>query len=82
MSLRADLLAFSSACGRRRRSTNCPDGVQRVDVTSARQSLTPNSSALIVVLNDRRVNDVQRDLDQAHARVVIANQIAAPEGTN
>jgi len=53
-----------------------------VEVTSARQSFTPNSSALIVVLNDRWVNDVQRDLDEAHARAVIANQIAAPEGTN
>ncbi len=41
-----------------------------------RASLTPNSSALVVVLDDKWVQDVSRDLNQAHARAVIANQIA------
>jgi hypothetical protein len=44
-------------------------------------SLTPNSSALVVVLDDRWVQDVSRDLDKAHARAVIANQIAGNQKT-
>jgi hypothetical protein len=39
-------------------------------------ALTPDSSAVVVVLDDRWVNDVQKDLQQAQARQVIANQIA------
>jgi len=52
-------------------------GIPRDKVESMKQSLTPDSSALVVVLNDRWVQDVQRDLNQAHARAVIANQIAS-----
>jgi len=52
-------------------------GISRDNVNSMKQSLTPDSSALVVVLNDRWVNDVERDLNQAHARAVIANQIAS-----
>jgi uncharacterized membrane protein len=57
-------------------------GIPQDRIDNMKQSLTPNSSALIVVLDDRWVNDVQRDLDQAHARAVIVNQIATPTGTN
>ncbi len=42
-----------------------------------RSSLTPNSSALVVVLDDQWVQDVSRDLSQANARAVIASKIAA-----
>jgi len=51
-------------------------GISRDSVKSMEQSLTPDSSALIVVLYDRWVQDVQRELNQATAREVIANQIA------
>jgi uncharacterized membrane protein len=51
-------------------------GIPRDKVESMEQSLTPGSSALVVVLNDRWVQDVERDMNQAHARAVIANQIA------
>jgi uncharacterized membrane protein len=52
-------------------------GIPRDRVESMKASLTPDSSALVVVLNDRWVNDVERDLNEAHARAVIANQIAS-----
>ena len=55
-------------------------GIPQERVETMKQSLTPDSSALIVVLDNRWVQDVQRSLDQAHARAVIANQIAT--GTN
>ena len=51
-------------------------GISRDQVESMKQSLTPDSSALVVVLDDRWVKDVERDLNQANARTVIANQIA------
>jgi uncharacterized membrane protein len=51
-------------------------GIPRDQVESMKQSLTPDSSALVVVLDDRWVQDVERDMNQAHARAVIANQIA------
>jgi len=51
-------------------------GIPRDRVESMKQSLTPDSSALVVVLDDRWVQDVERDMNQAHARAVIANQIA------
>src|SRR5262245_18145755 len=57
-------------------------GIPQDRIDTMKQSLTSNSSALIVVLDDRWVNDVQREMNQAHARAVIANQIASPEGTN
>jgi uncharacterized membrane protein len=50
-------------------------GIPREKVESMKASLTPNSSALVVVLEDRWVQDVQRDMNQAHAREVIASQI-------
>jgi len=53
-------------------------GISKDDVESMKNSLTPDSSALVVVLDDIWVQDVQRDLNQAHARSVIASQIAAP----
>jgi uncharacterized membrane protein len=52
-------------------------GIPRDKVESMKQSLTPDSSALVVVLNDRWVQDVERDLNQAHARAVIASEVAA-----
>ena len=51
-------------------------GIPRDKVESMQASLTPNTSALVVVLNDRWVQDTERSLNQAHARAVIANQIA------
>ena len=56
-------------------------GISRDKVESMRSSLTPDSSALIVVLDDRWVNDVERGLNQANARAVIANQIASGQKT-
>ena len=50
-------------------------GIPREDVDNIEKSLMPNSSALIVVLDDRWVKDVQRDMEQANARQVIASQI-------
>lgn len=52
-------------------------GIPLDKVESMKQSLTPDSSALVVVLDHRWVQDVERDLNQAHARAVIANQIAS-----
>lgn len=42
-----------------------------------KQSLTPDSSALVVVLDERWLKNIYRDLDQVHARGVIANEIAS-----
>jgi len=56
-------------------------GIPREKVDSMQSSLTPDSSALIVVLDDRWVQDVEHDLNQAHARAVIANQIAGGQKT-
>jgi uncharacterized membrane protein len=52
-------------------------GIPRDKVESMKQSLTPDSSALVVVLEDRWVQDVERDLKKAQTRAVIANQIAS-----
>jgi uncharacterized membrane protein len=51
-------------------------GISRDSVESMKTSLTPDSSALVVVLDDIWVQDVERDLNQANARAVIASQIA------
>jgi uncharacterized membrane protein len=51
-------------------------GIPRESVDNMKNSLTPNSSALIVVLYDKWASDVQRDMKQAQARQVIAHQIA------
>ena len=56
-------------------------GIPRDRVENMKQSLTPDSSALIVVLDDRWVQDVSRDLGQAHARALIASQIANGNAT-
>jgi len=52
-------------------------GISRDTVDSMKQSLVPDTSALVVVLNDRWVQDVQRDMHQAETRQVIASQIAS-----
>jgi uncharacterized membrane protein len=52
-------------------------GISRDQVESMKQSLVVDSSALVVVLDDRWVKDVQRDMQQAQAREVIASQIAS-----
>lgn len=52
-------------------------GIPRDRVQSMKQSLTPDSSALVVVLEDKWVKDVEHDLNHAHARAVIASQIAS-----
>lgn len=56
-------------------------GIPREKVESMRASLTPNSSALVVVLDDKWVPDTEKSLNQAHARAVIAHQIAASQKT-
>jgi len=56
-------------------------GIPRDKVETMRSSLTPDSSALVVVLDDRWVQSVERELNQAHARAVIANQIAGNQKT-
>jgi uncharacterized membrane protein len=57
-------------------------GIPRNEVERMRDSLTPNSSALVVVLDDKWVRDVERDLNQAQARAVIANKIAGNDTPN
>jgi len=52
-------------------------GIPRDKVESMRTALTPNSSALVVVLEDRWVNDVERGMRQAAVRDMIASKIAA-----
>lgn len=52
-------------------------GISRDNVETMKQSLIPDSSALVVVLEDKWVQDVQRDMQQAQARQVIASQIAS-----
>jgi uncharacterized membrane protein len=52
-------------------------GISRDDVETMKNSLTPDTSAIVVVLDDRWVQNVQHDLDQANARSVIASQIGA-----
>jgi len=51
-------------------------GIPRDKVEIMKQSLVPDSSALVVVLDDRWVKDVDRDMRQAQAREVIASQIS------
>ena len=51
-------------------------GVSRSMVDDMKASLTPGSSALAVVLDDRWVQDVEKGLRQAQARQVIAEKIA------
>ena len=50
-------------------------GIPRDKVESMKQSLTNDSSALVVVLDDRWVQDVEKDMKQAQARQVIGSQI-------
>lgn len=52
-------------------------GIPRDKVDSMKASLTPNSSALVVVLDDKWVQDTERGLRQLNAREVIAHQIAS-----
>jgi uncharacterized membrane protein len=51
-------------------------GIPREKVESMKASLVPNSSALVVVLDDVWVTNVERQLQQAQARNVIASRIA------
>jgi uncharacterized membrane protein len=52
-------------------------GISRDQVESMKQALVPDSSAIIAVLDDRWVQEVEKDMRQAQARDVIANQIVA-----
>jgi len=56
-------------------------GIPRDKVEGMRNALTPNSSALVVVLEDQWVQDTERSLEQLHARSVIASQIASGQKT-
>jgi len=51
-------------------------GISKDMVNDMTQSLTPGSSALAVVLDDRWVQDVEKGLKQANARQVVAEKIA------
>jgi uncharacterized membrane protein len=51
-------------------------GISKEIVEQMKTSLTPGSSALCVVLEDRWVQDVEKGLKQAQARRVIAEKIA------
>jgi uncharacterized membrane protein len=50
-------------------------GIPLEKVQRMEKALTPNSSALVVVMDDRWVQDVERGLRQAKAREIIASQI-------
>ena len=52
-------------------------GISRENVETMKTSLTPGSSALAVILEDRWVQDVEKGLREAHARQVVAEKIAA-----
>ena len=52
-------------------------GISKDMVNEMKTSLTPGSSALAVVLEDRWVEDVEKGLKQAQARQVVAEKIAA-----
>ena len=54
--------------------------IDRKVVDSLRASLTPGTSALIAVLDDRWVRDVQRELRGADARAMMFTRI--PEGAS
>lgn len=61
-------------------------GISKDMVEQMKSSLTPGSSALAVVLDDKWVADIQKGLEQAHARSVVAEKIATgvtknPEST-
>jgi uncharacterized membrane protein len=51
-------------------------GISKDMVQQMTDSLTPGSSALAVVLDDRWVQDVEKGLHQAQARQVVAEKIA------
>lgn len=51
-------------------------GISKDTVNQMKSSLTPGTSALVVVLDNRWVEDVQKGLQQAQARQVVAEQIA------
>jgi uncharacterized membrane protein len=57
-------------------------GISKDTVDKMKASLTPGSSALVVVLEDRWVEDVQKGLQQANARQVIAEKIATGNASN
>jgi len=52
-------------------------GISKDMVEQMKTSLTPNSSALVMVLDDKWVQDVDKSLRQANARQVAAEKIAA-----
>jgi len=56
-------------------------GIPRDKVDNMKASLTPNTSALVVVLDDKWVQDTEKSLRQANARTVIAHEIAAGQKT-
>jgi len=54
-------------------------GISKENVETMKTSLTPNSSALAVILDDKWVDDVEKGLKQANARQVVADRIASGE---
>lgn len=52
-------------------------GIPREKVDEMKAALKPDSSALVVVLDDRWVKDLDKGLREANARLVVAAQIAS-----
>ena len=50
-------------------------GIPLEKVESMKASLTPDSSALVVVLDDRWVKDAEKNMQQAQARQIIGSQL-------
>jgi uncharacterized membrane protein len=77
----AGVVAGAAAGGAAGYLTGEAVGIPRDKVESMRAALTPNSSALVVVLDDKWVQDTEKSLNQLHARAVISNQIAGGQKT-
>jgi uncharacterized membrane protein len=51
-------------------------GIPRADINAIKASLTPGSSALVAVVDERWVADVERSLHEAQAKQVLDHRIA------
>jgi uncharacterized membrane protein len=53
-------------------------GIPREDIGAIKASLTPGSSALVAVVDERWVADLERSLHEAQAKQVLDRKIASP----
>ena len=51
-------------------------GIPREDINAIKASLRPGTSALIAVVDERRVADLERSLHEAHAKQVLDRRLA------